>query len=412
MAESLAEQKHLKALHLHIKGVEEEASDSLSKIRDLKYLRLHGCRHFGTNTSFRNMLKNSAATLVEIDVQTCSTDSFNSWIETVAPKAEDDRAEAAQYAFASLKSLSLSGCTFDQKDLDHLFKVIDFTKLHKLTLGRLEEGNVIFFKRLTSVFDSAQKAGTIVALQHLSMEMSSEYWSQSSEDMRLSLQERVRFISTFDTLKHLEMKFDRKRPSLADNTLPNDILETIFKHKGLKNLKVSAYRSEESMLPRLSASVVKDILSRLTHLEEVEFAPEMEELREIVQELSKSAILTHFGLETCLRYKFPPDKESLLIQTLDAILRRDSGTSGAKFVWERHTKIRSMRLDWRDWDVASSFGKRRSGVTKPSGYKLEDASERMVAYRDRRDGLSTAERKHELYAPQLDWADRVAKDLA
>jgi hypothetical protein len=193
----------------------------------------------------------------------------------------DNNLTKQKYSFATLKSFTLYGVSFDETFIKSLQRAIDFMRLHELTLGGLSNGRHLFFQHLTSLATSFQNGATGIRLRNLCLDMLDHNYGETAEQVQTSFESKCRFISAFKTLTTLEIKdYNQYSRTIATNPgLPDMLLQPILQHKNLRSLKISYTRfNSGSKVPYLSATTVKSIVDNLSQLQELVFAPEEAEI--------------------------------------------------------------------------------------------------------------------------------------
>jgi hypothetical protein len=214
---------------------------------------------------------NSTSTLRSLSLE--SSPYASSFLEDWENVSADNAFAKQKHTLTALKSLSLSGLSFDAASLKSLDEAIDIMGLRELTLGYLSKG-ANFFQHLTDLATSTQKSARKINLRSLSLDMANGY---SLGQSQANFDTQCRFISSFDTLTTLELKDCNLYPTgfANDPELTNVLVQAILKHKNLRTLKIWYHGIISNLnVPYLSASSVATIVDNLPQLEYFEFAPE------------------------------------------------------------------------------------------------------------------------------------------
>lgn len=219
----------------------------------------------------RSILLNSRSTLESLCVKTRSLKSnfLYNWQEC---SSDDGSLTTENHYLTALKSLTLSGITLDADFVESFRHAIKFSDLEAFTLIEAPTSKAIFFECLTG-FSSGSRN---LKLENLTLEIVQSRWGRSSEEHQEEFEAICRFISSFNTLRTLELKDYGQYPSnIATNPgLPQMLLRAIVKHRKLQCLKIS-YGGITSgyKIPYLSAETVAFIVGNLSDLREFSFAP-------------------------------------------------------------------------------------------------------------------------------------------
>ncbi|VUC29546.1 unnamed protein product [Clonostachys rosea] len=405
IAQNLASMEHLQALSICLSNFDSEARPLLSKIKNLKHFSAIN-NSFPTSDEYGmvpQIIVNSRATLRSLII---ISPNFGS----VSPP----KAPIKGHEFPKLTSLSLGRPNFDTDFFKWFQRSIDFMSLRELYLQHMGEGRAPFLDHLATLAGS--RASSEVALRTLFVDLSNGYGG-TPESNQLNLDAQIRFLSSFGTLTSLELSdYNQHKIDLPNPGIPDTILNAILKHKGLKILKISYVGLVSGCkVPCISAATLATILDGLPLLEEIQFAPELDELDEIASVLPRGANLKSI---IC----FPDEKPGLLRSedSAETILKRilqgflahspDANTSKEKFVWEGHTKLREVSVIYRTWQIRSNFlGKALKGAKKPEKVTSEEFGDRGVMYRD---VTSTVPSGINLgFDPTHPWVEKVAKDM-
>jgi hypothetical protein len=267
---------NLQALRVCPRKTEDGALTPLAKVKDLKHLCVESAGTY-QNKVVQSILMNSISTLRSL---TLATNAYaSSFLEDWGTMASANAALAKQkHTLTALKSLTLSGLSFDEAFLTSFDSAIDVMGLRELTLGHQSRNTHLFFQHLAETATFAQKRPTSINLRSLCLEMGNHY---SLELPQANFDAKCRFISSFDTLTTMELKDCNLYPAgLSINPeLPNVLGQAILKHKNLKTLKISYNGISSSLkIPYLSARTVATIIDTLPRLELFQFAPQETQL--------------------------------------------------------------------------------------------------------------------------------------
>lgn len=283
VAQSLASLQHLQALRLTVSNENFGDCKPMAMIKNLKHLSIEdnlyafGCAcNYGRSILtedrvVRSILLNSRSTLESLCVKTRSVESnfLYNWQEC---SSEDESLTTENYYLAALKSLTLSGITLDADFVESFRHAIKFSDLEAFTLIEAPNSKAIFFNCLIGFSSGASN----LKLENLTLEMHQSRWARPAEEHQEEFEAICRFISSFDTLRTLELKEYGQYPSnTATNPgLPQILLRAIIKHRKLQRLKIT-YRGITCgyKVPYLSAETVAFIVDNLSDLREFSFAP-------------------------------------------------------------------------------------------------------------------------------------------
>ncbi|KAF9773551.1 hypothetical protein IL306_008623 [Fusarium sp. DS 682] len=417
MAESLAKLKNLKALHLdRYLGSTTDGSPLLAKLSNLEQICIED-GSFATITSddensFQKLLLNCLPTLQTLEVRTSKyySNFLADWEDQI--KARNPDAMKQEHDFTALKSLSLHGMAFAgqfcEKVMPNLTRAFDFLKLRELTLIRLEDGQLTFFKYLQDLFGKADKRD--IHLRRLCVEMKGAKYESSYAETEVFLEGMYRFISSFDTLTNLEIheynmynKVTQSNPGLSRR-----LLQSILKHPELETLRFHHRYTGNGPweVPLVSPETVNILVKDLPHLKVFEFSPEEDNLDAMARALSCAKNLTAL---LCPYYlSFYEDRKNaqlnLTKKLVEALMEIASGDE--KFIWEEHYKLNRITVGWIDYGVGSGL-KPKKGFEKPVKIKKGN---RVVMVRDLKD-MNKARSSQVYHRADTRWVDRVAQPI-
>ncbi|CAG9978297.1 unnamed protein product [Clonostachys byssicola] len=408
IAQNLATMEHLQALSIdltHLSRLDHGARPFLRKIKNLKHLSVKDNSSsldiFGEPDLIPQIIVNSRATLRSlIFIKGCSGGM-------PAPTTP-----ATGHEFPNLKSLSLGRTEFDTDFSKWLQRSIDFMRLRELYHESLGDDQASFFDHLATL--AASKASSEIALRTFFVDLSIKY-TRMPQLNQLRIDAQIRFLSSFDTLTSLELYAYNKPSTEIPSGNSETLLDAILKHKSLKTLKISYVDIDCSFgnILYISAANLTIILDGLPLLEEIQFAPETEELAEIGRALTRGANLksiTYFPAGSLELLKV----ESYYVEVLKSILwafvshSADASNSKAESVWEDHTKLREISINLKAWQVSSPLaGRAPEGAGKPTIFFTKERREVMcydVSY-------TKATDLNRLFDPTYRWVERVARDM-
>ncbi|CAH0057574.1 unnamed protein product [Clonostachys solani] len=404
IAQNLASMEHLQALSIDLSKFDSDARPFLKKIKNLKHLSVTDNSFLSLNQHdlIPQIIVNSRATLRSLIV---IKPDFGS---TPTPKAP-----AKGHEFPNLKSLSLGRTNFDNDFSKWLQRSINFMSLRELYLQPLGDGKASFFDHLATL--AASKASSEIALRTLFVDLSDGHsFLGAPESSQLVFDAKINFLSSFDTLTSLELSdYNQHKIDLPNPGIPDTVLNAILKHKGLRTLKMSYVGLVSGCkVPCVPAATLTAMLDGLPLLEEIHFAPELDELDEISRVLARGANLksiTCYPVDPPGVLRSESSSETVLKSILQASLSHNADASSSKgpFVWEDHTKLREISVVLRSWQAKSHFvGRTPKGAKKPEMFTSQG---RGVMYRDVSwavpSGINLG------FDPTHPWVEKVARDM-
>jgi hypothetical protein len=430
ISQSLASLENLKALCLFANEFENEDLMPLAGIKNLKHLSWQGSDMWmnvtGKANVIQSVLQNSMSTLQSLTIETnyFGGQFLKNWknnLKTTIGKKTTGTSDDG-YDFTALKSLALSGMEVDEDHTQELHKAIDFMRLRELTLASLTDPHCVFFPHLTSLATSYRGTTDIpMSLRTLSLDMSDNYMTHSTEQQIALFKSKCQFISSFETLTTLvlhEYGMYPSRASFANHGLLELLLQAILKHKNLRVLRMP-YRGtiQGQEILYLRAKTVGIIVDSLPQLREFEFAPDEEQMDEISQVLLRGS--SHLESITCFPHASwtirSPDHQpglNILSSILLAFLSNNKinltpTSSNGKFRWEEHYKLNQVSVVYNRWDIASKFRKPGRGGMQPTNIKADEADgTREVYYQAKRPRPI-----HVGYDDEFEWVAKVERQM-
>ncbi|CAH0027863.1 unnamed protein product [Clonostachys rhizophaga] len=405
IAQNLAIMEYLQALSIDLSRLDYGARPFLRKIKNLKHLSVKDdssylLDNFSEPDLIPQIIVNSRATLRSLIFIKGRSDGMP------APTTP-----ATGHEFPSLKSLSFGRTESDNAFSKWLQRSIDFMRLRELYHESLGDDQASFFDHLATL--AASKASSEIALRTFFVDLSSKF-TRMPQSNQLRIDAQIRFLSSFDTLTSLELYAYNQPWTNAPSGIPKTLLDATLKHKSLKSFKISYVDIDcgFSNILYISATNLTTILDGLPLLEEIQFAPERDELDEIGRAFVRGANLksiTYFPVGSLGLLNV----ESLSEEALKSILRAslshnaDASNSEGKFVWEDHTKLREISVNLKAWQVSSNFvGRAPGGAKKP---RMFTRAGRGVMCRDV--SCTEAIEINRVFDPRYRWVEKVARDM-
>ncbi|SCV61155.1 uncharacterized protein FFFS_15724 [Fusarium fujikuroi] len=420
MSRSIAAQQNLKALYVSfskIDGFENDVLIPFTKIRNLQHLHVTGSYGFNGEKVLSTMLLNSLTTLesLEITAKWYWSGFMDNWEEDI--KALNPKTWEQIPHFTSLRSLSLSLITFNRELRQNLVRAVDFLKLEELQVNHFGDkyrdvtkehldGPLKFFQSLEHLFKKAEKGN--IHLRHLSLQISGFYREQRKV-IEEGLQGIYRFISSFDTLIHLEIHDYNTYQSVEELNpgLLSPLRLSILKHRDLETLRFH-YKDVLSghEVPCFTAASVKILVDNLPKLRVLEFAPSGDNKDEMLQALSRAKNLATliFNDEQTLypRSDFPEDYHAMVVKSvIEGFMEH---ACCWEFIWEKHYKLSEFRIGSDAYAIASNL-KRRKGYFKIGPMKVAKG-DREVKFQDLR-RVEQPLRDRSYYVPEEEWMNKV-----
>ncbi|KAF4499691.1 hypothetical protein FAGAP_4142 [Fusarium agapanthi] len=433
MADNLSKLKNLKSIRLHPHGrtIKPEAITPLAKLRNLEHICIEDWSldriAVTDERPLQSMLLNSLSTLQSLEIRTAKyySDFLGDWEDKL--KARQLDASGKEHDFTALKSLKLHGISFSgdrcENVMPNLTRAFDFLELRELKLMGLEEGRLTFFKHLEDLFTKADKRG--IHLRKLTLEMTEPGYRSNYAETEVYLEGTYRFISSFDSLTSLEIhEYNMYNSAVQSNPgLSRRLLQSVVKHTGLETLRFHYQHmgSEAWEIPFVSAKAVNILTKNLPSLRVFEFAPQEDNLVSchiclamkvkadieedaMARALSRAKNLTNL---LCPNFKsYYEDRENAHLTLAKSLLGGflEKASSCEKFVWEEHYKLGRLTMGWTDLRIGSGL-KPRKNFEKP--VKIERA-DRVVMVQDMRP-KKWGDSKQVYSAADSRWVDHVTR---
>ncbi|KAK9778944.1 putative F-box domain-containing protein [Seiridium cardinale] len=427
ISQSLASRANLKALSLYVHHAEAEELKPLGRIKNLKHIHLQNYDTFETLNPFQSILRNSASTLqslaIETDSYTCPF--LKDWEKNFKTSAGVNTKGNGKKGpdFTALRSLSLSGTEIDENFIKEFGKAIDFAQLRELSLANLRDPQCLLQPYMISRASSYQGTADVpLSLRTLSLNMTDHDYMHDTAQQNALFEAKCRFISSFDTLTTLELPDYPQHPANTTNPgLSNTLVQAILKHKNLRVLRIS-YKGRTSGfdIPYLGPETVRTIVDGLHQLREFEFAPDEGKMDEISQALLRGS---HLESITCFPHaswaSYPPAEQpgvNIVSSILSAFvsnpkLSLGSASANKKFVWEDYYKLNRVSVIYKNWDIASGFGKPKKGgkgAERPERITMGEADgAREVWYRLAKGTIHI----HVGHDPEFEWVTKADREL-
>jgi len=259
MAKSLSTKKNLKALCLNTNvpiTSEPHNADALGALKDLKHLSFYKDAYWGrrgwSKISPEILIWNSRSTLRSLALN-------DSTFHYMHFQWEEEGQESPRQGYLSaLKTFSLTEGEFDDEQTDAILQAIDFVKLQELSLGRGNTRVGLLYRRLTDIFSAARGD---IKLRSLHM------------DLQEDADEGIEFLSTFDTLTHLNICDNGSWPGdTQESGLQDSLFRGLYMHKNLTVLKLTdeTYTMRDRM-PGLDAEMAAQFILNFPNLRHLHF---------------------------------------------------------------------------------------------------------------------------------------------
>lgn len=414
ISQNVASLRELKALSLNASDASSEDISPIAHIEGLKHLNLQLGWGGGPNIGQR-LIRNSMSTLRTLAIASNSSyyHCFQNWDQIAGPSGPHDSDSGSR--FSHLHSLQMTHLLIDEEFIKIFQRVIDFAKLRELDIGFLVDDHVVFWPFLTGLVASFKSKNVDLHLRVFSTDMRDERHSYTSDQRAARVAVKSAFIASFDTLTTLELRnygqFDPKQipinPGLSDN-----LLQAILHHQNLTTLRMSYVGVISGLeIPYLSATTVSKIIDGLPVLRHFEFAPDETQIDAISKALCRGKNLESvkcFPHASWHAYPRPdPPGENIVTSILSTFMADADVDDGQEFVWENCCRLKQLDLEYRKWDIASSFPKPKKGQVKPQTVQIHVADKvREVSYQV----VPPIKYIHVGYDPTLAWVNKVEKD--
>uniref|UniRef100_A0A0B7K614 F-box domain-containing protein n=3 Tax=Bionectria ochroleuca TaxID=29856 RepID=A0A0B7K614_BIOOC len=426
ISEKIASLERLKALSISTNAFSETAIKPLAEIQGLQHLSMIEMDSYQLTPGesvLASLIRNSRPTLKSLRVIGIGyTTSFLNHLRETVPTSRGS-ANAQHHIFSALKSLTLEDTTLDTEVIRHLKNSVDFLGLDELEVRRVAGASELFFNTLTKMAVTTSH----IRLHTLFLTLSSVKNDETDEELQQPatvtqlhkplIKMKCQFISAFNTLTSLEIHNDSRHmiDTTADPVIEGQVLQAITQHKGLKMLKISfGELISNRRVSYLSARSVSALVNNLPHLEEIEFAPEENEIEDIGIALSHAAklrVITCYPHHSQRRFPFNPTSGRIILDgVIKGFLSRGGEDSDeGEFVWEDYFKLASISVKYQMWDIGSNLGRTRRGMKKAETLVSTDG-EREVMFREVR-GLKRPFSIPLGYDPEYTWVNKVAMDI-
>jgi hypothetical protein len=274
MANSLAEQKNLKALSLIIDGLGEGEITALSNIKSLCHLSITLVRFSRADDIEAklgvSLILNSRSTLRSLKIKTSSFASY--LLDGLAKHA---KVKGAGKILTALESFSLTGAHINEDIKGVLDKAIDLTALRELKIDYQSHGVELICQYIGDVLSKAHKdANTDIKLRDLSLNMADDGWNTQPGEQEASLNAKIHLVSSFDTLTTLDLdEFGQYPEGEPERGIHPSLIQAILKHHGLINLKMAHNGVHGGCaIPHWQPHDVANVITNLAKLKELTFS--------------------------------------------------------------------------------------------------------------------------------------------
>ncbi|EYB23989.1 hypothetical protein FG05_03010 [Fusarium graminearum] len=269
--------------------------------------------------------------------------------------------------------------------------------LRKLHLGRLEVGQVKFFKSLEKSFCSAERRD--IQLRELTLDMHPELQGRDAYEMEMDAM--YRFIASFGTLTSLEIYDHNRFPHCRRNNpgLSEQLQEAIIVHSGLESLRLR-YSETGEEVPFFSTPDIETFTKNLSELRVLEVMVRDNDIVGLVKAFSYTKDLESL---TCgspgtrdrrVDMGAIPFCEELMIAFLD--LAKDNN----EFVWEKTYRLKQLSVDHLHVEVGSDL---KRHLTMLRTFNSDD---RSVCIREKFGYLGPP-----LWEGSSEWASQIMKSV-
>ncbi|CZS81016.1 unnamed protein product [Fusarium graminearum] len=400
MAYSIGALKSLKALriHYHCADLTPRCSNiaPMSQLRDLKHLSIstNECQCItpvSRDETLQSIILNSSSTLESLEVYPLK------WDSSIHADREGQvlvrNQDVIDDGFSALKSLVFNDGTY----FSSIASKVNFLQLRKLHLGRLEVGQVKFFKSLEKSFCSAERRD--IQLRELTLDMHPEL--QGRDAYETEMDAMYRFIASFGTLTSLEIYDHNRFPHCRRNNpgLSEQLQEAIIVHSGLESLRLR-YSETGEEVPFFSTPDIETFTKNLSELRVLEVMVRDNDIVGIVKAFSYTKDLESL---TCgspgtrdrrVDMGAIPFCEELMIAFLD--LAKDNN----EFVWEKTYRLKQLSVDHLHVEVGSDL---KRHLTMLRTFNSDD---RSVCIREKFGYLGPP-----LWEGSSEWASQIMKSV-
>ncbi len=423
ICEGIASLDHLKALRIITSDLPAEECAPLAQVKNLKHLEVSAYGYAFSDT-FQAMLRNSISTIQSLGINSdyYSCQFLTDWGKNLKSDKKSKHTEnKAGHDFTALRCLHLGGVLVDEEFIQEFYKAIDFSQLREFSGAGFIDSDCLFFPSLADLITSYQVAPyTPFHLRTLNLDLSDIEYMHDADQEKAIFEAKCQFISSFNTLTTLKLPNYGQYPSNSSATNPGlskTLLQAILKHKNLRELRIS-YQGKISgkEIPYLGPNTIGEIVDGLPQLREFEFAPDEDRMDRISQALYHGSQLESI---ICFPHaswaSFPrPDNPgvNILSPIISTFLTNFNGdktdVKTKKVVWEDHTKLRRVSVSYLTWDVASKFGKRRKGGSRPEKIEVAGPDGAREAWYQL---VPEDRRVHVGFDPDFHWVTKASREL-
>ncbi|VTO85134.1 unnamed protein product [Fusarium graminearum] len=365
----------------------------MSQLRDLKHLSIstNECQCItpvSRDETLQSIILNSSSTLESLEVYPLK------WDSSIHADREGQvlvrNQDVIDDGFSALKSN-------DGTYFSSIASKVNFLQLRKLHLGRLEVGQVKFFKSLEKSFCSAERRD--IQLRELTLDMHPEL--QGRDAYETEMDAMYRFIASFGTLTSLEIYDHNRFPHCRRNNpgLSEQLQEAIIVHSGLESLRLR-YSETGEEVPFFSTPDIETFTKNLSELRVLEVMVRDNDIVGIVKAFSYTKDLESL---TCgspgtrdrrVDMGAIPFCEELMIAFLD--LAKDNN----EFVWEKTYRLKQLSVDHLHVEVGSDL---KRHLTMLRTFNSDD---RSVCIREKFGYLGPP-----LWEGSSEWASQIMKSV-
>ncbi|CAJ0551309.1 Ff.00g112390.m01.CDS01 [Fusarium sp. VM40] len=413
IANSLAQQKNLKALSLTINGLAEGDLTALSKIKGLSHLFI-SLLGFGHPDAIEDevgvsLILNSRSTLRSLNIKTGSFASF--LLDGLAKRA---KVKGTGKILTALESLSFAGASFDEDIKDILPKAVDLAALKQLKIDYQSRGVEFLHRCIGDVLSKAHEdVKTDIKLRHLTLDMADDGWNTEPGEQEASLNAKIHLVSSFDTLTILDLhKFGQYPESQPEPGINPSLIQAIMKHQGLIKLTMAHDGIHGGCaIPHWHPHDVANIIADLPNLQELTFSTSAFNFEEIGKILSEARNLASVNISTVKTWAIDranaTESKSLLRGIALGVMERDLDSDVEVFNWEDHSALKLVNIDGTLFELGLKLGKTKKALPKKVGkFTVDLKPKREMLYRE-----TTPARQTYRYALDPAWTNQVARDL-
>jgi hypothetical protein len=274
IANSLAQQKNLKALSLTINGLAEGDLTALSNIKGLSHLSI-SILGFGGADGIEDkvgvsLILNSRSTLRSLNIK---AGSFASYL--LDGLAKHEKVKGTENILTALESLSFAGASFDEDIKDILPKTVDLAALKQLKIDYQSHGVEFLHRCIGDVLSKAHvDVNTDIKLRNLTLNMADDVWNTEPGEQEASLNAKTHLVSSFDTLVTLDLhEFGQYPEGRPESGINPSLIQAIIKHQGLIKLTMAHNGIHAGCaIPHWHPHDVANIITNLPKLEELTFS--------------------------------------------------------------------------------------------------------------------------------------------